>query len=148
MTRVALGSNILIYAKVEPESDKGKRASNLIVRVARDGVIPVQVAGEYLRFFQRRTPQLFDEAVLLLAIYKAAFHMPVTNDEVMTTAVELVQAHRLQLWDAVVCAASIAAGAKVLLSEDVQDGRIVNGLRIFNPFEAGNADAIDALFGG
>ena len=147
MTRVALDSNILIYAKVEPESDKGKSASTLIVRVAKDGVIPVQVTGEFLRFFQRRTPQLFDEAVLLLSIYKATFHMPVTTGDVMTTAAELVQAHRLQLWDAVVCAASAAAGAKVLFSEDMQDGRILNGLRIVNPFDAGNSDLIDALLG-
>ena len=54
MTRVALDSNILIYAELEPESEKGKRATDLILRAAQDGVIPVQVLGEFLRFVQRQ----------------------------------------------------------------------------------------------
>ena len=41
MTRVALDSNILIYAELEPDSEKGTRSTDLILRAARDGVIPV-----------------------------------------------------------------------------------------------------------
>jgi predicted nucleic acid-binding protein len=51
----------------------------------------------------------------------------------------------MQLWDCVVCAASARAGAKVLLTEDMQDGRILDGLRLINPFAASNADAIETL---
>jgi len=54
----------------------------------------------------------------------------------------------MQLWDCVVCAASIDAGAKVLLTEDMQDGRSVDGLRLINPFAAANAEAVEALWGG
>lgn len=39
MTRVALDSNILIYAELEPDSEKGKRATGVILGAARDGVI-------------------------------------------------------------------------------------------------------------
>jgi predicted nucleic acid-binding protein len=60
MTHVALDSNILIYAELEPESDKGTRSAELILRAARDGVIPAQVLGEYLRFVQRRVPAGFE----------------------------------------------------------------------------------------
>jgi predicted nucleic acid-binding protein len=48
----------------------------------------------------------------------------------------------MQLWDCVVCAASAQAGAKVLLTEDMQDGRIIDGLRLISPFAAANAEAI------
>jgi predicted nucleic acid-binding protein len=41
MTRAALDSNILVYAELERESAKGRRAASLITRAARDGVIPV-----------------------------------------------------------------------------------------------------------
>jgi predicted nucleic acid-binding protein len=63
MTRVALDSNVLIYAELEPESEKGTRSAALILRAARDGVIPAQVLGEYLRFVQRRAPAAFEEAI-------------------------------------------------------------------------------------
>lgn len=145
MTRVALDSNILIYAELEPESEKGKRSADLILRAARDGVIPVQVLGEYLRFVQRRAPAGFEDAIRQVSIYRAAFLTPPTTDAVLNEASEMARAHRMQLWDGVVCAAAIDAGAKVLMTEDMQDGRTIGGLRLMNPFAAENAEAVDGL---
>jgi predicted nucleic acid-binding protein len=147
MTRVALDSNILIYAELEPESEKGTRSAELILRAARDGVIPAQVLGEYLRFVQRRAPAAFEGAIRQASLYRAAFLTPPTTDATIDKAAELAHAHRMQLWDCVVCAVSVDAGAKVLLTEDMQDGRTIEGLRLINPFAAANAQAIDGLLG-
>jgi predicted nucleic acid-binding protein len=145
MIRVALDSNILIYAELEPESDKGTRSADLILRAARNGVIPVQVLGEYLRFIQRRVPEAFDDAIRQASIYRAAFLTPPTTDAVVDTACALARTHRMHLWDSVVCAASAQARAKVLLTEDMQDGRVLDGLRLINPFAVSNAEAIEKL---
>src|SRR5205823_1038519 len=141
MTRVALDSNLLIYAELEPESEKGTRSAALILRAARDGVIPAQVLGEYLRFVQRRAPAAFEDAMRQASIYQAAFLTPPTTDAVINKASALARAHRMQLWDCVVCAASLDASAKVLMTEDMQDGRMIDGLRLINPFAAANAEA-------
>jgi predicted nucleic acid-binding protein len=45
----------------------------------------------------------------------------------------------------VVCAASAEARAKVLPTENMQDGRILDGLRLMNPFVAANAKSIGEL---
>ena len=148
MTRVALDSNILIYAELQPESAKGKRAADLILRAAHDGVIPVQVLGEFLRFVQRRVPAAFEEAIRQAAIYQAAFVTPPTTEAIMNKASGLAHAHGMQLWDCVVCAASSDAGAKVLMTEDMQDGRVFDGLRLVDPFAAANAETIEALWRG
>lgn len=146
MTRVALDSNILIYAELEPESGKGKRSADLILRVARDGVIAAQVLGEFLRFIQRRVPAAFQDAIQQVSIYRAVFLTPATTDAVIKKACEIAHEHRMQLWDCVICTASAQAGAKVLLTEDdMQDGRVIDGLRLINPFSAPNAKTIDAL---
>jgi predicted nucleic acid-binding protein len=147
MTRVAFDSNILIYAELEPDSKKGKQSADLILRAARDGVIPIQVLGEYLRFVQRRAPAAFEGAIWQVSIYQAAFLTPPTTDAVINRASEMARAHRMQLWDRVIRIASIEAGAKVLITEDMQDGRTIDGLRLINPFAAANAEAIDALLG-
>jgi predicted nucleic acid-binding protein len=147
MIRVAFDSNILIYAELEPESEKGARSADLILRAAPDGVIAAQVLGEFLRFVQRRAPTAFDEAIRQALLYQAVFLTPPTTDAVINKASEMARAYRMQLWDCVVCAASAQAGAKVLLTEDMQDGRIFNGLRLMNPFAATNAQPIDELFG-
>ncbi len=145
MTRVALDSNILIYAELEPESAKGKRAAELILRAAKDGVIPVQVFGEYLRFIQRRVPAMFEEAVKQVSVYQAAFLTPSTTGAVIASASEMARDHGLQFWDCVVCVAALDVGAKVLLTEDMQDGRLLNGLRLLNPFAPANDEAIEAV---
>ena len=147
MTRVALDSNILIYAELEPESVKGRRAAELILLSARDGVIAIQVLGEYLRFVQRRAPGAFDDALRQSEVYKATFLTPATTTEVFAAATVLASDHKLQLWDGVVCAASSQAGAKVLLSEDMQDGRMLGTMRIVNPFAQSNVNAIEYLLG-
>jgi len=146
MTRVALDSNILIYAELEPDSVKGKRAADLILRAAQDGVIPVQVLGEFLRFVQRRMPAAFEEAIRQASIYQAAFLTPPSTDAIINKAAELARTHHMQFWDCVVCAASADGGAKVLLTEDMQDGRILDGLRLTNPFVDANAAAIESLW--
>jgi predicted nucleic acid-binding protein len=148
MTRVALDSNILIYAELEPGSEKGKRAADVILGAARDGVISAQVLGEFLRFVQRRVPASFEDAIRQALLYQAVFLTPATTDTVINKACELARAHRMQLWDCVVCAASAQAGANVLLTEDMQDGRSINGLRLINPFVAANAKAIDDVLPG
>ena len=145
MTRVALDSNILIYAELEPETEKGKRATELILRAARDGVIPVQVLGEYLRFVQRRALHAFAGAIRQSELFRAAFVTPPTTEAVLEAAAAFSSAHSLQFWDAVACAASISAGAKALLSEDMRDGRVLEGLRIINPFTPANLGLIDSL---
>ena len=145
MTRVALDSNILIYAEIEPDSDKGKRSVDLILRAARDGVIPAQVLGEYLRFVQRRAPAALEEAIRQARVYQTAFLTPPTTADMINKASDLAHAHHLHFWDGVVCAVSTRAGANALLTEDLQDGRTIDGLRLLNPFSSANSRAVDEL---
>ena len=111
MTRVALDSNILIYAEIEPDSAKGMRSVDLILRTARDGVRPAQVLGEFLRFVQRRFRDSFEAAIRQALLYQSVFITPPTTDASSTKRPN-ARAHRLQLWDCVVCAASAEARQK------------------------------------
>ncbi len=146
MSRVALDSNILVYAELEPESEKGKRAAQLILGAARDGVIAAQVLGELLRVVQRKAPGGLAEAMRQVAVYRASFRIVATTAELLPIAAETALTHRLQFWDALICAASAQAGASVLLSEDMHDGLLLNGVRLINPFNASNAKAVEDLF--
>jgi len=148
MIRVAIDSNILIYAELEPDSEKGTRSAELILRAARDGVISVQVLGEFLRFVQRRVPGSFEDAIRQALLYQSVFVTPPTTEAIINRASEMALAHRMQLRDCVVCTASAQAGARVLLTEDMQDGRIIDGLHLMNPFVAANAKQIDDIFTG
>ena len=49
-------------------------------------------------------------------------------------AIDLHRLHKLSFWDALVVRAAQQAGCTVLYSEDMQNARQVDGLRIVNPF--------------
>ncbi len=145
--RVAIDTNVLIYAEFEPLTSKGARAADIILRALRDGVIPVQALGEFLRFTQRRAPTSFDAVISQVALYRTLALTPATSDAVLSAAADLARLHSIQFWDAVICAAALDAGAKALLTEDFQDGRMIDGLRIVNPFLAANDTSVDGLIG-
>jgi predicted nucleic acid-binding protein len=145
MTRVALDSNVLVYAELEADSAKGRRAADVIMRAAADAVVPVQALGEFLRVVQSRAPAAYAEAAIQAQIYRAVFLTPPTTEEVLTAAAELALTHRVPFWNGVVCAAAAGAGATVLLSESLPDGQIVGGVRIIDPFAPANEAELAAL---
>ena len=54
--------------------------------------------------------------------------------EVHSKAVALAWAHGFNIYDAVIIASAQDAGCDQLLTEDLQAGRRIEGLRIVNPF--------------
>jgi predicted nucleic acid-binding protein len=50
--------------------------------------------------------------------------------------VRAVEQHSLSFWDAMLWAVVKQAGGTLLLSEDLQDGRELEGVRFRNPFAA------------
>jgi predicted nucleic acid-binding protein len=45
-----------------------------------------------------------------------------------------VAEHSLSFWDAMIWATARRAGCRLLISEDGQDGRMLDGVTIVNPF--------------
>lgn len=111
------------------------------------GVIPAQVLGELVRVAQRKAPSLLSSIVAALDVYRSAFRVPVTTHLIIAEAAALAIERRLQFWDSVICVAAAQAGASVLLTEDLQDGADIRGLRIVNPFDPKNDAHLDALLG-
>ena len=132
--RAGLDSNILIYAALEPASDKGALAADLIARVAPGGILAAQALLDFVAVIRRRAPDLTPAAIAQVDAWASVFETAPTTLPVMRAALALVAAHQFQVWDAVIWAASKQAGATVLFSEDMQDGLTLNGMTVVNPF--------------
>ena len=143
---IAFDSNILLYALLEPTTAKGETAVVLVERAAMaDAVIQAQVLGELLAVVRRRRPELLDLAMATIGDFMVSFQISSTDGDVVARAGSLAARHRLQVWDAVICAAAIKAGATHLLTEDMQDGAVLDGLRFIDPFMPRNEAALDLL---
>lgn len=133
--RTFLDSNILLYAEDAKDERKRDLALALILqhRRQRTGVVSVQVLQE---FFANATIKLkvgVDEAR-----YKVQFHSrfqvvePTASD--ILSAIDIHRLYRVSFWDALVLHSAKQAGCRVLLTEDLQHGQVVDGVKVVNPF--------------
>ena len=143
--RPALDSNVLLYGFLEPDTEKGSIANDIVRRSAGQGILPVQALGEFLWVVRRRRPDWLDRAIQRSGRLRLVFGTVDTDYTLLIAAGELVARHNLQFWDAVILQASARGGARLLLSEDMQDGRDLAGVRIINPFRSANAAELDRL---
>ena len=61
----------------------------------------------------------------------------------LTDAMRAVREHGLAFWDAMLWATVRRAGVSLLITEDFQDGRVLEGVCFVNPFITRNDALID-----
>ena len=66
-------------------------------------------------------------------------------EEDLRNALEILRDHKIPFWDALLCATAMRAGARYLLTEDLQDGLLLRSLTIVNPFAIKNDTLIDHI---
>lgn len=145
MAQIGLDSNILLYALLEPDSDKGAFAEQLIVAVASRGVLALQALAETLAVVRRKRPSLLAEAARRVGELSLIYDLAPTGSGTLARAETLILSEGFRAYDALIVVASAEQGADILLSEDMQDGRRIAGLRILNPFNPDHRGEIDAL---
>jgi predicted nucleic acid-binding protein len=129
-------TNVLIYADDKAAPAKQSRALELVAehRRARTGVVSLQVLQEY---FVTVTRKLNVESSIARRKVELLTEFDVTAPDVsdILAAIDLHRLHNLSFWDALVIRSAKQSGCSVLLSEDMQHAREIDGLRIVNPFK-------------
>jgi predicted nucleic acid-binding protein len=128
-------TNVLAYADDKAAPAKQRRALELVAehRRAGTGVVSLQVLQEYFVTVTRKLnvdARVARRKVELLAEFDVA--APDVTD--ILAAIDLHRLHGLSFWDALILRAAKQAGCRVLLSEDMQETRELDGVLIVNPF--------------
>jgi predicted nucleic acid-binding protein len=130
MSKPFIDSNVVLYL-LSGDAVKADRAEALL---EAGGVISVQVLNEVASVCRRKLKMPWEEVdPLLLAVKSACDILPLTLAS-HEKAVEVAKRFQLSLYDANIVATALLSGAKVLLSEDMQSGMLIDGLLIQNPF--------------
>ena len=129
-------ANILIYAHDVDATGKHEVAKKALRELwnERHGVLSMQVLQEFYVSVTRKiaTPLPKDMARLVVNSY--------TTWCMETTPAEIAAAFRIEdeagigFWDALILAAAAKSGARRLLSEDLNAGQSIAGVRVENPF--------------
>lgn len=133
--RTFLDTNILVYAEDPIDPAKRKRAIELIVahRRQRTGVVSLQVLQEFFVALTRKLKVSSELARRKLELH-AGFQVVRPGVEDILAAIDLHRLHGVSYWDALILRSAKESGCRVLLSEDMQHGREVDGVKIVNPF--------------
>ena len=129
-------TNVLVYFVDEYESDKNAVACELVEEhlIQGEGMLSVQVLREFYSAARRLQRPLSDERAREMVGYFAAF-VPMPEDtRLVLDAVRRSQTASLSFWDALIVEAALSSGADRLLTEDLQHGQVIDGVRIENPF--------------
>ncbi|HET8785064.1 MAG TPA: PIN domain-containing protein [Candidatus Limnocylindrales bacterium] len=130
-------TNILVYAHDASETSKQPVARSLLESLWRDrrGTISTQVLQEFYVIATRELAQPIPraEAREIVHLY-SAWPVVLVDPTVILGATRVEEDHQLSFWDALVVEAARVAGASTVLTEDLQHGRVIEGIRIENPF--------------
>ncbi len=130
-TKPFLDTNVLIYAFIEtsPLRDAARQV------VLSGGVFSVQVANEFVDVSRRKLRWSWNEAGQALESIRVFLGPPLAlTDDIHRGALALSRRFGFRIYESLVVAAAHRAGCRVLYSEDLQHGQVVDGVEIRNPF--------------
>ena len=131
-----LDSNVLLYSISDDDPRKKAIAIQVVSRSLQtgSGIISTQVIQECLNVALRRALMDAGQArVWLKLIMPLCAVYP--SEALYERTLDIHDRYRISFFDANIVAAALAGGCEVLVTEDLQHGQIVEGIRINNPFK-------------
>ena len=103
----------------------------------RDCVLTLQALAEFFHAVTRKDKMPVEEAAAMVHDWMELFPVAVADGRTLSRAVRLKERSKLCLLGCHAGEAARTSGVTRLLTEDMQDGRMVGALRIENPFKEG-----------
>lgn len=133
--RSFLDSNVLVYTDDRSAPEKRAQALKLIrqLRVSGAGVLSTQVLQEYFSAATGKLRVPAEVARRKVEIF-ARFDLVQIDLPDILAAIDLHRLHQFSIWDSLILQAARQANCKIVYTEDLQEGRKLDGLEIVNPF--------------
>lgn len=135
--KVFVDSNVLIYAHDKDAGIRQRQASQRLKALweSQAGLLSTQVLQEFYVNVTRKikTPLAHGVAREVIRNYGLWVESPITPSTVIRAS-EITETWQLAFWDSMIVAAAEQDGAAELLSEDLNHGQVIAGVRIVNPF--------------
>jgi predicted nucleic acid-binding protein len=129
-----LDTNILLYLYSEDEPDKRTRARQLVEDATRTWV-STQVLSEMANVLHRKFGVAYPDIEVALQEIRAVCRVHQVTAQTIALALRLAERYRYTYYDSQIVAAAIECGCSELVSEDMQDGFVIDAkLTIRNPF--------------
>ncbi|WP_159712288.1 PIN domain-containing protein [Geminicoccus flavidas] len=96
--------------------------------------LPLQTLAELHHVLRRKAGMAPQDLAGRIGTYLELATVEPYRPDDLVRAMEVITRHRLSLWDGLIWAVCDRMGVPVLLSEDLQDGRMLGGVMSLDPF--------------
>jgi predicted nucleic acid-binding protein len=127
-----IDSNIVLYL-LSADIAKANLAQHLL---EAGGIISVQVLNEVTAVCQRKLKMPWQEIDAVLQALTAACDVVPLTLASQQKAVDICKRYQLSIYDANIIATALIARASTVLTEDLQDGQLIESIVIRNPFKS------------
>jgi len=136
--RTFVDTNVLIYAHDVDAKQKQEVAKRILHELWSDrtGVLSMQVLQEFYVNVTRKIPHPISKESARLVVSTYSIWCIDTTPTEISSAFRIEDESRIGFWDALIVASAIKSGATRILSEDLNAGQTISGVRIENPFGA------------
>jgi predicted nucleic acid-binding protein len=144
---VSFDTNVLVYATASISDEKVKWARDLLSRAMRatTSILLLQTLAEFSNIAIRKARIPAKDIRTTIEAWRAVLPIQAADESDLLLALEAVRAHRLPFWDAMLWASAQRAGVRHILTEDFQDGFVLQDVTFINPFRRENGQLIDKL---
>ena len=134
--KVFFDTNILIYFVDERYPKKQVIAKKLLERAVQDqnGIISTQSLQEFYNVVTTKLKCPKDKAKELVEMFSEIFQVKEISIPLILSAVDISIKTGFSFWDSLILSAANDTGCIIVYSEDMNDGQIVSGTKILNPF--------------
>ena len=129
-------TNVLIYAHDVDARGKHDAAKAILAGLwgERSGVVSMQVLQEFYVNATRKIAHPLPKESGRLVVSTYAIWCVETTPAEISTAFRIEDESQIGFWDALIVASALKSGATRILSEDLNAGQMISGIRIENPF--------------
>ncbi len=134
---VFVDTNILVYRfdVGKPENQKAADAWFSRLWEIRSGRLSFQVLREFYVTVTRKLPNRLETGAARNVVRSLLAWKPIAcSDRLIGSAWEIEDRYSISWWDALIVAAAREQECTMLLTEDLQDGQVLAGVRVTNPF--------------
>lgn len=129
-------TNILVYMQDASEPVKRQKARDLLSKHSENGsaVISSQCLQEFYNVLAGKMRQNKIHVKQIVHSLSENIRTVQITPSMIENAIDINIQTQFSFWDSLIISAANSAGCCVLYSEDLNDGQVVNGVTIKNPF--------------
>lgn len=133
-----IDTNIFVYQFDRRNTKKRELAKNIIKNALINGrgFISIQVIQEFFNVATNKfeSPMSVIDAKSYLEKVFEIFNIVYPNTHTISTSLNIFATTKYSFYDSLIIAAAVKSGCKVLLTEDLNHGQMIQNVKIENPF--------------